>query len=923
MNLKTIISICSLGVVIFYIQCKPFTKPKKIKEAKKEERKEEKLKKEIAQLEKEVKEKEKRKKADIETPKKPEEILRELEKEILEKEEASKFLSDKYYELAKELYQSRELENARSALLKSLEYNPHNEKAKALLEDIKLELGEVTTGDIGTIARSETERIFAQIQAARFEVTKLYEEAVQDFKNRRYQEAKLKFKRVIETLKWFPYELKLQNIEKKSKEYLNQIDKELKKEKFIESKKMHEQAIKEAKSIEEKEKAYTQKQLQQLVKEALYHLRAKNFIKARELVKQAQEIVPFNKKLQQLAAKIDEAEYIYKEKRLASLEEEEETKRKILEESKTIIPPEEFNFPPQEIWSEIKKRKPDVPIIQAKEETIFHREVLTNLRKLRVEAYSISNLADVINQLRIQAEEQGIRINFNYVGKNKPEEIRIPGKTEIYTFSGGTGEEFITELKKVFTNLIIKIVPGGVLFLDKTSEIIKEEFTTKLYNIRDIIAPINSLSKTPRIKPRGTTTETEEFEVEPLPGVDPMELAKLIAKEIKEFLTTEEGAFDPQNPDDPKFKQFINIDNAQNLGVISITAPEEAHLIVREILKNIRNYSSILVSVETRFLLVTEDFIQDIGIDMRGLNADDFEKAILLSSFPNPPFTFFSRDVARIVPTSPGQPLLPPEIKKEPSAGVFRESHDLRARLENIMADDHVVRTLFRNILEPAGGLTLQYTLLGNTQVRAILRAVERDRRVKTLLGQNIIAHNGERVYFRNINKLRYIAKITDSGAIGQPMLTIDPDETVDGVFLDVRPVVDNDRKYIRLELEPQVVSLIPPPPDIKKIEFVAATTTTVAGQAPSEAGGVIKRFIETPEREFQELKTSIVIPDGGTVLLGGLTGRVEGTAREEVPVLSRIPIVGTLFSRKIKGYQRRILIILVTAKIIVPEENE
>jgi len=140
---------------------------------------------------------------------------------------------------------------------------------------------------------------------------------------------------------------------------------------------------------------------------------------------------------------------------------------------------------------------------------------------------------------------------------------------------------------------------------------------------------------------------------------------------------------------------------------------------------------------------------------------------------------------------------------------------------------------------------------------------------------------------------------------------------------MDVRPIVDSDRKYIRLELEPQVVQLIPPPPDIKKIEFIVPTTTTFGAGGATTTGAEIKRFIETPEREFQELKTSVIIPDGGTILIGGLTGRIEGTVTQEVPILSHIPIIGSLFTTKVKGYQRRILLILLHAKIIIPEEKE
>ncbi len=921
-------------MIFFLIQCKPFVFSKG-------KRKKEPPKSELAKLEKEIEELEarlglrevKREKVPEKVQKegkKPEEILKELEEEMIEKEQIRVYLSEKYYELAMEYYKARELENAKEAVLKSIEHDPLNSKAKSLLENIKLELGEVTPGDIGAIARSETERIFAQIQGARFEVKKLYEEAITDFNNKKYKDAKLKFKRVLETLKWFPYELKLQDVEKNSNEYLKKIEEEIKKERFIKARQMQEEALKEAKAVEEKEIAYMQKQLAQLLKEIVYNLKAKNFIRARELIEQAEKIAPFDKKVKQLSKKVEEAEYIYKNKQLSMIKEEEEAKRKIIEEGKTVIPPEEFNFPSEEIWEQIKKRKPDVPVVKAKEETIFEREVRDNLRKLRIEELTFIKLDDLIKQLRDLAELQGVRINFNFiqVGERSPVDISVPEKYITgYQFPVGTGEELLAQLPKVFPDIVVKIVPGGVLFLEKTEQVAREEFVTKLYNIRDIVSSINTMTEPPRIQPAGGV---ESFRVDPLGGVNIDNLRNIICFEIKEYLPTVQSPEGEQQDicgDTEKIKQYVNIDNAEKLGVIAITAPEEAHLIVKEILKNIRQYSSILVSVETRFLLVTEDFIQDIGLDMRGLNVEDFNSNIVLSSFPNPPFEFFSRDIAKEVPTNqPGEAKRPPMVRDEPSAGIFREADDFRGRLENLLANDQVVRTLFRNILEPVGGLTLQYTLLGTTQIRAILRAVERDRRVKTLLGQNVVAHNGERVYFRNINKFRYVKKLTDQSATtGQPLLVVEAEDVVDGVFLDVRPIVDNDRKYIRLELEPQVVTLIPPPPDIRKIEFVAGTTTTAIGTPPPPGGGAgeIKRFIETPEREFQELKTSIVVPDGGTVLIGGLTGRIEGTARGEVPLLSKIPIIGTLFSRKIKGYQRRLLIILVTAKIIVPEEKE
>jgi type II secretory pathway component GspD/PulD (secretin) len=70
-------------------------------------------------------------------------------------------------------------------------------------------------------------------------------------------------------------------------------------------------------------------------------------------------------------------------------------------------------------------------------------------------------------------------------------------------------------------------------------------------------------------------------------------------------------------------------------------------------------------------------------------------------------------------------------------------------------------------------------------------------------------------------------------------------------------------------------------------------------------------------------MMTRVSVPDCGTLLLGGqrITSEVETEAG--VPILSKIPLIGRLFSNRSKVKDSKILLILVKPVIILQEERE
>ena len=77
---------------------------------------------------------------------------------------------------------------------------------------------------------------------------------------------------------------------------------------------------------------------------------------------------------------------------------------------------------------------------------------------------------------------------------------------------------------------------------------------------------------------------------------------------------------------------------------------------------------------------------------------------------------------------------------------------------------------------------------------------------------------------------------------------------------------------------------------------------------------------IELPEVEIQRVRTSIPIPDGGTVLLGGLKESTKQDTRSGVPILNKIPYVSRLFKNTGVGRDTVSLMLMVTPRIIIQE---
>jgi type II secretory pathway component GspD/PulD (secretin) len=210
-----------------------------------------------------------------------------------------------------------------------------------------------------------------------------------------------------------------------------------------------------------------------------------------------------------------------------------------------------------------------------------------------------------------------------------------------------------------------------------------------------------------------------------------------------------------------------------------------------------------------------------------------------------------------------------------------------------------------------ASGGTYGIPVLDDLAVSFFLKATQAHRDAKMLTAPRVTVLSGEAAYIRVTKETAYVSDyefedITAAGE-GQPTRVIaDPttDTTVGGVVLNVEPTITADKKYVNLRISASYTKA-----DLADFDI------------PSTEGTLYP--IQLPTLEVSEIQTRVNVPDGGTLLIGGQKLGAEANREAGVPGVSKVPILGRLFSHRSKVKDQNILLILVKPTIILQQETE
>jgi type II secretory pathway component GspD/PulD (secretin) len=231
----------------------------------------------------------------------------------------------------------------------------------------------------------------------------------------------------------------------------------------------------------------------------------------------------------------------------------------------------------------------------------------------------------------------------------------------------------------------------------------------------------------------------------------------------------------------------------------------------------------------------------------------------------------------------------------------------------------------FPGTLGMDGGLSMGLAFLSEIQVFMFMEAAQVDRRTNVMQAPKITVFNGQTANITVQDQQFFLTGVQLVQAGAQVFFVPNQQPFPLGVQLQVTPVVSADRRFVRVNLQPTLtnlastnVPLIPVQIPVPQLFEGPGATTTSGGQPV-----IFQMFFQQPTFTQISLNTTVSVPDGGTVLLGGLKTLSEGRTEAGPPILSKIPYISRLFKNTAYGRDSQSLLIMVTPRIIINEEEE
>jgi type II secretory pathway component GspD/PulD (secretin) len=336
---------------------------------------------------------------------------------------------------------------------------------------------------------------------------------------------------------------------------------------------------------------------------------------------------------------------------------------------------------------------------------------------------------------------------------------------------------------------------------------------------------------------------------------------------------------------------------------------------IQDLLQALRRLQDLEVAVELRLVSVSEAFFERIGVDfsvnLLTHNSQAAKNELVNSSFQpfGLPNSFQpSGFVSGLTPAGTFTPDLNIPIK----TGSFGLSTPPFGSYPGTLTTD--------------GGISLGLAFLSDIQVYMFMEAAQGDRRLNVMQAPKVTVFNGQTALIAVNEQQFFMLSITPSFTpFGNLIFTPNNVPFPLGVTLRVTPVVSADRRFVRLNLVPTMTNLTSATVPLFPVQFPVPLSLFGPGnlntQGPPE--GLFQMFFQQPSITTITVSTTVNVPDGGTVLMGGLKTLSEGRSEFGPPILSKIPYINRLFKNVGYGREAESLMLMVTPRIIINEEEE
>ncbi len=343
---------------------------------------------------------------------------------------------------------------------------------------------------------------------------------------------------------------------------------------------------------------------------------------------------------------------------------------------------------------------------------------------------------------------------------------------------------------------------------------------------------------------------------------------------------------------------------AQNLSLI-VSTTSDVHDQISDLLDSLRRLQNLQITIEVRFITLSDTFFERIGVDF-DVQFDDNTR--MLPKDDSGPSATIGLSAANGTPTA-----------------------DLDIRLD---------QNIFTPTTPTFGGFdagaasSIGFAILSDIEAFFFLQAVQGNSRSNIMQAPKVTLFDGQLATINDTSSRPFVTSITpvvgDFAVAQQPVIVV----LNEGTQLQVQGVVSDDKRYVRLTLVPFFSQI----GDVDTFTFEGRrrTSRNVQDQVDLDGDGTLDEVDTETEDEFIEgttvqlpsfastsVSTTVNVPDGGTIMLGGIKRLSEGRVERGTPFLSKIPFVSRLFRNVGIGRESSSLMLMVTPRIIIEEEEE
>ena len=855
---------------------------------------------------------------------------------------ASKF----YSQVGRKLYEAFQFERAQGVLEQAIELDPNNREAQRHLRLTREVLGtrmdkvRTTTEHLAGEKKVKIQEQIIELENNYYRGRQLYNEAIHPAEPaesldvryarsiRNLDFAISRFQRAREIIRWMPHQVDLSDHEQRVNRFLVLARKYRRDREVLLQEHRREISRREIKRRRQDMLDFERRRMSRLIDRASMLLEKREYESAEKLTVEILQIDPNNFQAQQIYDSARRRMEVEPPLELAEIRREEKLRlqQRLLSAS---IPHAKYLVYPEN-WDEISKR----PITQRLRaaEPQWKKDIRKQMDKKVTFEFVETPLVEAIRFLQTLAE---VTIILD------PKAFETGGDPTMPITLRVTDMRLERALKWILRLADLEFSLKGEAIFISTPQNLAGDVELRIYDIRDLTLTVTNFPGPEimvRTLGRGSGSsgagigQSISLSERPEEIFEAGSLADLIRTRIK--------------PDRWSVELGTSIEERE--GKLVVMQRPEIHMLIEKLLKSFRDSQTLQVVVQARFIEVVDSFLEDIGIEwldmpQAGYSAPGFgpvfggNSGTGTSGYIRPTETWLpyvpNQGVQQggggqqtvTVPLVGGQALpgqgifsaAPPFLT---SGFAFRREHsgnfwnnnqpgmnqpgilDYRLRSRNL----NYPITPFRSRLGPnyatgrGQGALFQFAFVGNIQAQAILHAVKQDEHADLLLAPRLTMYNNQRAYILAARQQAYIADYDISGGVFDPVIQT----ILEGIVLDVKPTVSHDRRYITLELRPGTAQRL----DLSRTETI---------------GGIVSLPIQLPKIELRSVRCTVTLPDGGTLLISGLMSHHKFDAHSGIPFLSDLPIVGRLFGSDLKQRERQNLIILVTANLILFDEEE